>query len=120
MALLASRAYPNYRSVSLKPRLYRGTGYGLEAGREHFPPSVSYLCYDEDYGFLEWDAMFLVDRYQRFRGTYCLHFDAEDQVPLKHGCPSTILHGVTSQKTVILTPITVRTSNLTSSFFMVS
>jgi hypothetical protein len=50
----------------------------------------------------------------RFRGTYCLHFNPEDEVHLKHWCSSTILHGVTSKKTVILTLITVRTSNLTS------
>jgi hypothetical protein len=54
------------------------------------------------------DAMYLSDGHQRFRQTCCLHL--QEHVCPKRWCPFTTLHGVKSNKTVVLIPRVNRTS----------
>jgi hypothetical protein len=70
----------------------------------------------------------LVERYQHFRGTFCLHLERrrvdtpvllpwrQELVSSKRWYPSTTLHTITSQKTVIL----IFTSNLISKYVLES
>jgi len=62
-----------------------------------------------------WCRLRLVDRYQHFKETWCLHFGVGQtkEVPPKSVYPCTKLRGVTSQKTQICIVTAVRMSNLT-------
>jgi hypothetical protein len=81
------------------------------------------MWWPDNCSFLDITYCSLVDGYQRFGGTCCLHLQSRRLFHLEDGdsrFPSTKLHGVASQKTVRLILTAVRNSNVTQPFVLLS